>query len=170
MTTTEEDTMPEGAARRTPLLDRLVGDRTGDVLAWLAKRARTRGDAHEFAHLYGAIVFGNSAHDSDWPCALAYVEGYVTARHGEHRAFTIELNDPCDYTGLFDYSDDAPSCAAAAVGAARRPAPVDMVLVGLVLSAAGFAAAWIAGMTGLLLWLLGVTSALIAHKSSGLLR
>lgn len=77
-----------------PWLDRVIGDRTGDVLAWLAKRAKKRGDAHEFAHLYGAIVFGNSQHDGDWPCGLGYVEGYLSARGGEHRVFEVVLRDP----------------------------------------------------------------------------
>lgn len=74
-----------------PWLDRVIGDRTGDVLAWLAKRAKARGDAHEFAHLYAAIVFGNSNHTPEWPCGLAYVEGYLGARPGEHRTFTVTL-------------------------------------------------------------------------------
>lgn len=80
-------------AERPPWLDRVIGDRTGDVLAWLAKRAKRRGDPHEFAHLYAAIVFGNSNHDGEWPCGLAYVEGYLSHRDDGHRTFRVVLDD-----------------------------------------------------------------------------
>lgn len=81
------------AEPKVPWLDRVIGDRTGDVLAWLAKRARNRGDAHEFAHLHGAIVFGNSNHDGAWPCGLGYVEGYLAHRHDDQCTFSVVLRD-----------------------------------------------------------------------------
>lgn len=87
--TTQPPSQP--SAKRPPWLDRVIGDWTGEVLTWLAKRARKRGDAHEFAHLYGAVVFGNSNHDGEWPCGLAYVEGYLSGRSREHKTFTVTL-------------------------------------------------------------------------------
>lgn len=44
-------------------------------------------------------------------------------------------------------------------------AQADKILPLLVLAVGAFAAAWVEGWTGLLLWLLGVTSAFIAHQA-----
>lgn len=93
MTTNET---PSGASStRPPWLDRVLGEWTGEVLSWLAKRAKRRGDAHEFAHLYGAVVFGNSNHDGRWPCGLGYVQGYLAARgDADLQTFTVTLTPP----------------------------------------------------------------------------
>lgn len=55
-----------------PWWERKIGDWSGNLLAWLGRRAWDRGDVHEFEHLRQALIHGNSNHeDPRWPCRLA---------------------------------------------------------------------------------------------------
>ncbi len=42
--------------------EKVVGWLSGQLLRWLANRARLRGDTHEFAHCNLALLVGNSTH------------------------------------------------------------------------------------------------------------
>lgn len=56
---------------RTPRLDRFVARRVEKALVWLARRAHTRGDLHEFNHVRAAVTAGNSAPcERDGKCHL----------------------------------------------------------------------------------------------------
>ena len=63
-------------AQRTPWLDRTVTRLVGHVLVWQARRAKRRGDGHEFRHLQAAVRVGNSQ-----PCERAHCCHLDTASH-----------------------------------------------------------------------------------------
>jgi len=53
-----------------PFLDYWLGRYVGKVLRWLAIRALTRGDFHEFNHIYAGVHVGNSYHEGGKPCVV----------------------------------------------------------------------------------------------------
>lgn len=54
----------------TPWLDRVLGDAIGPVLVWLGRRAKRRGDRHEFNHILSAVLHGNSDRCTPDRCTL----------------------------------------------------------------------------------------------------